>query len=249
MILQPFNSVFWVLMAGMVALISGLWLLVRRRDEKMKTCILIGLCVLNLLIFIAYKILLSMDKNYWALTGVESFNWFSELPLHLCNINMFLIPLGILTRSNAIKGFSFYAAPLGALMAMIFPDAAFRGYAVTEPRILGFYVTHMLIFVCGISLLTFGFYRPAVKDLPRVAVTVFVIALAMHGVNALLRSTVCPEVNYFFTFGADISILNLFWSWIPIPFLYLLPAVVIMALYMAIFTVPFAIVDRRKKTK
>ena len=43
----------------------------------------------------------------------NGFNIFNELPLHLCNINLFLIPLGVWKRNRSIMGFSFFVAPLG----------------------------------------------------------------------------------------------------------------------------------------
>ena len=42
----------------------------------------------------------------------------------------------------------------------------------------------------------------------------------------------CPEANYFFTYGAEICVLKLFWRIIPAPLLYGLPAPLILAGYM-----------------
>ena len=50
--------------------------------------------------------------------------------------------------------------------------------------------------------------------------------------NVLFRLTVCPEANYFFTYGAEIGVLKLFWRIIPAPLLYGLPALLILAGYM-----------------
>ena len=38
---------------------------------------------------------------------------------------MFLIPLGIILKNKYLLTFSFYIAPLGALMALLFPDTNF----------------------------------------------------------------------------------------------------------------------------
>ena len=50
--------------------------------------------------------------------------------------------------------------------------------------------------------------------------------------DLLLRLTLCPEANYFFTYGAEIGVLKLFWRIIPAPLLYELPAPLILAGYM-----------------
>ena len=162
----------------------------------------------------------------------NGFNIFNELPLHLCNINLFLIPLGVWKRNRSIMGFSFFVAPLGALMALLFPEPLFSGFSLLMPRIFGYYVTHAILVVCGLSLATLGFYRPDPKDIPRILKTFGLLAVGAHLINLLLRLTLCPEANYFFTYGAEIGVLKLFWRIIPAPLLYGLPAPLILAGYM-----------------
>ena len=50
--------------------------------------------------------------------------------------------------------------------------------------------------------------------------------------NDFSLATLCPEANYFFTYGAEIGVLKLFWRIIPAPLLYGLPAPLILAGYM-----------------
>ena len=111
---------------------------------------------------------------------------------------------------------------------------------------LGFYATHILIIVCGLSLVTLGFYRPHFRDIPGIAGTFFLLGIGALAVNFLLRHTVCPLANYFFVYGGDvdISILNLFWKWLPVPFLYELPALLILVGYMALICRLFSAWDR-----
>ena len=44
----------------------------------------------------------------------------------------------------------------------------------------------------------------------------------------------------------DISILNLFWKWLPVPFLYEMPALLILVGYMALICLPFFAWDQRR---
>ena len=166
MIIRPFNAGFFLLMAVMIGAIVLLWALLRGRSEQRREAVLIALCVVNIIGFFVYKGFLSGDAQFLQVSGLDKFNWFNELPLQLCNINMFLIPIGVLTRRRSLLGFAFFVAPLGALMALVFPEAAFSGYSLWLPRMLGYYITHMLILICGFSLTTLGFYRPRLKDLP-----------------------------------------------------------------------------------
>ena len=93
-------------------------------------------------------------------------------------------------------------------------------------------MTHAILVVCGLSLATLGFYRPDPKDIPRILKTFGLLAIGAHLINLLLRLTLCPEANYFFTYGAEIGVLKLFWRIIPVPLLYGLPAPLILAAYM-----------------
>ena len=252
MTIRPFNPVFFGLLALIGLALAGIRHFGKTHTFRQRQWLLIGLSAANLVLFFVYKRFLSMDRQFLTLSGLERFNWFSELPLQLCNINLFLIPIGVLTQRRALLGFSFYVAPLGAVMALLFPEMPFTGFSLFIPRILGFYLTHSLLIVCGLALALLDFYRPTPRDYPGVIGTFVLLALGAHLVNLLLRATLCPGANYFFTFGADISILNLFWRFIPHPFFYELPSLLILLGYMGLVQLVFWLLElpaRRKNSK
>ena len=156
LLIKPFNFVHICLLAVGVGAIYLIWYKLRGKSEKTRERFLIGLCVANIALYFIYKVFLSVDAEFVQVSGLEKFNWFNELPLQLCNINLFLIPIGILTRKRGILGFAFFIAPLGAAMALTFPEIAFNGYSLLLPRMLGFYFTHLLLIVCGARLLPAG---------------------------------------------------------------------------------------------
>lgn len=236
-----------MLLACAVAAVVIIRIILRKANESTRKWTVIAICGLNIIAFFIYKAALSADTEFLDAAGITQFNWFNELPIQLCNINMFLIPIGLITGKRGLLGFSFFVAPLGALMAVFFPEPAFTGFPLTIPRIMGFYGTHLLILVCALSLATLGLYRPRLKDFPQILITFIILSVVMHGVNLILRATVCPFANYFFTFHADISILNLFWSWIPVPLLYLLPGLAILLAYMGLVSLFFVIPDAIRK--
>ena len=176
------------------------------------------------------------------------FNWWGELPLHLCNINMILIPIAVLRRSRPLMCFCFFVAPLGALMALLMPGNGFDGYSLLLPRMLGYYGTHFMIVIEGLAIVCFGLYRPKFRDLPRTVLAALLITLVIFGINMLLRwSGLHPKANYFFSVETEGNfLLEIFYKWIPVPFLYLMPAVLILTPYMALITAPFAIADHMK---
>ena len=230
--ITPFRGLHLLLLLLTAAAVLLIFLLLRGKPEARRSRYLIGVCFFNLALFAGYKLSLSMDAAYIRAYYPNGFSIFNELPLHLCNINLFLIPLGVWKRNRSIMGFSFFVAPLGALMALLFPEPLFSGFSLLMPRIFGYYVTHAILVVCGLSLATLGFYRPDPRDIPRILKTFGLLAVGAHLINLLLRLTLCPEANYFFTYGAEIGVLKLFWRIIPAPLLYGLPAPLILAGYM-----------------
>ncbi len=252
-IMRTFNPLFFTCFAFFIALLVITSLILRNRSEKAKKIVLITACVLTFIGFFVYKYFLSLDTEYDKLV-IETrggFSWWAELPLQLCNINMILIPIAVATKFRPLMSFSFFLAPLGALMALMFPAVGFTDCSIWLPRMLGFYGTHFMIIIEALALVTFGFYRPKFSDLWKTALTLIVLLLIITGINLLLIKTgLYTRANYFFTMEHEnISILKLFWSWIPYPVIYLLPGAVILGVYASLVTAPFAIADAIKKKK
>ncbi|MGX8692578.1 MAG: YwaF family protein [Clostridia bacterium] len=252
-ILRPFNTLFLLVFALFLLLLVLASLLLRGKSEKTKSAVLVAACLLTLVGFVFYKIYLSRDASYNEITAkMGGFNWWGELPLQLCNINMLLIPIAVLKKNKAMMSFSFFVGPLGALMALIMPGNGFDGYSLLLPRMLGYYGTHFMIFIEGLALVTFGLYRPRLRDLPRTVLTILLISLTIFVVNLLLRwSGLHPKANYFFSVETEGNfLLEIFHRLLPYPYLYLLPCLGILVPYMLLVTLPFELANRagRKKT-
>ena len=251
-IIHPFNGVFFACFALFLLLLALAGAVLRGKSERTKKTVLVAACVLTLLGFFAYKYFLSIDAEFNEVTAsMGGFNWWGELPLQLCNINMILIPIAVMRRSRPLMCFGFFMAPLGALMALVMPGNGFSGYSLLLPRMLGYYGTHFMIVIEGLALVCFGLYRPKFRDLPRTVLAALLITLVIFGVNMLLRwSGLHPKANYFFSVETEGNfLLEIFYKWIPVPFLYLMPALLILVPYMALVTSGFAIADRVKAKK
>ena len=116
-------------------------------------------------------------------------------------------------------------------MAISCPENAFIGDSIFRLRNIGFYGTHMILIITSFSIVTLGFYKPKYNDIALPAITTFGLAAVMLCVNIILRKTVCPEANYFFTFKCDVPILSTFYKWIPVPLIYELLAIFILLPY------------------
>ena len=251
-IMRPFNTLFIVVFAAFLALLVVTSLALRGKSDGTKRAVLVAACLVTFVGFFFYKYFISIDTDYDLITAnMGGFNWWGELPLHLCNINMMLIPIAVLRRSRPLMCFGFFMAPLGALMALVMPGNGFDGYSLLLPRMIGYYGTHFMIVIEGLALVCFGLYRPRFRDLPRTVLAAFLIALAVFGINMLLRwSGLHPKANYFFSVETEGNfLLEIFHSFLPFPFLYLLPSYLILVPYMFLVTGIFALVDRLKGDK
>ena len=249
-IMHPFNGVFFAFFALFLLLLVLAGVCLRGCSERTKKTVLVTACVLTLLGFFVYKYYLSIDAEFnEATAAMGGFNWWGELPLQLCNINMILIPIAVLTNRRALMSFAFFVGPLGALMALVMPGTGFDGYSILLPRMLGYYGTHFMVIIEALALAVFGLYRPRFRDLPGTVLALVLISLAVFGFNVLLRATgLHPKANYFFSMETEGNpILDLFYSRIPYPWLYELPSILILLPYMFLITAPFALADRKKE--
>ena len=228
LILRPFNAVFFGCI--FLTVLAGIYFIKRNIGKTMaekKKAVAVFYSVI-FVFFIVYKILLSMDSEYseiCVLNGLSEFNWLVELPLNLCNINIILIVIGVLTGSESVLGFCFFFGSLGATLATVMPCIGFSGYSILLPRMLGFYVCHLAVILEMPILLCLGIYRPSYRNVPKAFLTLVSIATIMTAFNLVMRSTgLAPGCNYFYTADpTGIPPLELLYSWIPIPGIYMLP--------------------------
>ena len=249
-IMKPFNGLFFATFAAFILILVVASLIMRKRSDRAKRIVIAVAALIGLAGFFVYKYYLSIDTEYDAITqNMGGFNWWGELPLHLCNINLILIPIAVLSKKRPLLSFCFFVAPLGALMALMMPANGFSGYSLLLPRMIGFYGIHFLIIIAALAIVTFGLYRPRFRDILPTVLTITAVALIVFGINMLFRYTgLHPKANYFYSVETEGNfLLEIFHKWIPVPFLYLLPSFLILVPYILLITTPFEIAERTKK--
>ena len=165
MIINRFNVVYFMLVFITIFLIVAVYLIFRKKEEKVKIRFISIVCVFNIIFFFVYKYWLSQDLEFLHLSHLDKFNWWNELPLQLCNINLFLIPISLISDKKFLKSYCLFITPLGAFLAISFPEAAFVGDSIFKLRNIGFYGTHMILIITSFSIVTLGFYKPKYKDI------------------------------------------------------------------------------------
>ena len=240
-LLKPFNPLFWYLLALFVGILVAASAVLRNQSVMTRKVVLSGACIFTFVWYFLYKHFLSIDKPYSAIREAKElggFNWWGELPLQLCNINMILIPIAILTDCRPLESFCFFTAPLGAFLALAMPGEGFDHYSLLLPRMMGFFGTHFMIFIEGLAIVAFGLYKPKFSDIPFTTLTTLILTFVITVINVIMRRTgVNPNANYFYTIDTEGNyFLELFYKWLPVPGLYSIFCVLTLTVYMALLT-------------
>ena len=240
MIINTFNAAWFIMFAVQIALILFLYFLCKGKTEKFKVRVMTVFYIFLVVFYIVYKwYLISPVSPY------ETSLWL-ELPLALCQVASFLALPAIRSRNRVLMGFCFLVGSICSLLAMLMPSPGFSDIPLLCGESIGFYGFHGLVFVQSIAIYVIGLYNPCVKDAPKVALLLGVFALIAHGINFVLRSTVCDKANYFFTYDPDGNpILGLIRQYIDINYVYLLPFLVPAGLVFALLAL---ILHKKEKT-
>ncbi|MDR1082734.1 MAG: YwaF family protein [Coriobacteriales bacterium] len=244
--ITPFNPLWFLLMAGVAVMSWLLWLIFRKRAERVRRGLVIGICALVMVLYLLEKYWLSLDAEYLLTQSGGRFNVLDELPLHLCNVNMLIIPFALLLKRRMLLVFCCLSAPLGAFMALASPIAVFSESSILLPRNIGYYSSHSLLIVAGVSLFTLRLCRPKFRDLPLAIGIMLIMLVAAHLINTAFRlGGISSGTNYFFTYGPDgIAVLEILWRLIPIPLVYELPLLPVAVAYGLLVTTLIKILHR-----
>ena len=220
MIISTFNPAWWLMFAVQIALILLIYFCFRKKSYEKKKKFMTVFFIFIVLYLIVYKYYLICVSDY------ETSIW-NELPLNLCQVAALLALPAIYSKNRTLLGFCFFIGSICSLMGLLMPVDGFHDIPLLSGNSIGYFGYHGLVFVQAVTLLTLSFYRPDYKDIPKVMILIALIALAVHGINFLLRSNICPDANYFFTYDTEGNpVLNIFRNLIPVNYVYLLPLLI-----------------------
>ena len=238
---SPFNLCFFLVLAISFVLYRVCLMLCRRKGRAFAKKLLMWIMIAAFLCFFGYKYCLSVDAEYAAIpeiAAVGPFDWWAELPLYLCNVNIWLLPIGLALNNRTFLSFCFFTGPVGALMALIMPCAGFYDCSIFLPRMIGYLGLHLIGFWGCLSLYPLGFYSPEYKDAKSVSCFSLLLITVIYGIIRLLRwAKLSAEPNYFYLIDPKGNpILEMLHNLIPYEFLYILPCLIIVVLICLLFT-------------
>ena len=175
------------------------------------------------------------------------------LPLQLCDLAVFIMPIGLITGNRKIMDFLFYVCGLGALSAIVLMAMASQdAFYEMNPN---FFFSHFAILLLPLLMIIWGMYspKPSPKTALRLTITLMVLGAFMHGLNLFLNTAFQAESYYFFTIiktGILVSpLLGLFAKIIPYDYFYLMLTFPILYLYMVLVYWVRRIIIKRPELK
>ncbi|MCM1289601.1 MAG: YwaF family protein [Corallococcus sp.] len=143
----------------------------------------------------ALIIILGIGMFYQFFIGFHSWKIpLNDLPLHMCNLATFLIPLALVTKSKSLFAFNLYVNVLGAFIAILVPDSA----GIFSYKFLKFGYEHTLVFLVPFLAVALKVRpRGTKKDIFR-AWAVFSVYFVLMIVLNVWFHNYSPFVNYFY---------------------------------------------------
>ncbi len=200
----------------------------KSRSQQSRHRFLLFLSLINAIAYIV---------NWWFFY-IRGDNIMTLLPLQLCNIAVFLIPIALITKKPILMDFVFYLCGLGGLAAII---AVSTDYSDTYSMMtFSFYVFHFSVFLIPLLNSIWGFHKlkPNIKSALKLSLMVLVVSGTLHLFNLFINTVYHIPANYFFTIKDLSTPINpafaLFAKWIPYDYFFLLFALPVLYLYMTI---------------
>lgn len=177
------------------------------------------------------------------------------LPFHLCSLNALILPVAVFTRNKVISNLTLLWS-LGAAVALLLNHSV-AAAEVLDPVFCFYFFPHVFEMSIPILLFKLGLCKLDSKCIiSTVGITAGVYTI-IHFINIAINNH-CIEnnildwagnvvqVNYMYSIKPDNPVLVLFHNLIPHSFWYMLPAVLIAALYLAAIYGIAAVLKKKK---
>lgn len=174
---------------GSIIAVSLILLVFKNKSQASRFRFLLVLALINALAYVV---------NWWFFYN-RSEHILTLLPLQLCNIAVFLIPIALIIKKAVLMDFIFFICGLGALAAILVVGSDYQDmYSLMT---FFFYIFHFSVFLILLlnSIWKFHSLKPSLKSALNLSVMVLVISGAVHLLNLYLNTVYNLPANYFFT--------------------------------------------------
>lgn len=174
------------------------------------------------------------------------------LPFELCNLNIFITLIALLTNKKYLNNYLYYVSLIGGLIPLfVFPDIHMitHGNNLFHYMFFDYYFIHTQLVMIPIAMISFNWFKPDIKIIPFVALFVAGIHLFCFVSSMILRNFQSfTNANYMYTINHNnLPILKDLYKLIPYPYLYQLPLIIPIIVLFYLLGLPFYILRRKTK--
>ena len=166
--------------------------------------------------------------------------------LQVCNFNFFLLPLMLIPRLEIARQYSIYFAMFAACTTLFSLPDSYAAMALTDRALITFLSNHVFAVALPLWMLSAGVLRPQRKYIGKVTIAVVSYFSLVFIISTLLEEF-CPkygptEYSCKFSYvheAHNMPILTQLYDLIGIPFVYLIPMIVMMVGFFYLVSLPF----------
>lgn len=181
---------------------------------------------------------------------------YEYLPLHLCSLTALVLPVAVFTRNKVLSNLLLLWS-LGAVMALVV-NTAQADFEIFSPTFFFYFFPHLLEFGIPILLFRLGLVEKDAKCILSTLLITLCVYTLIHFGNVALNdylaakeicnpSGAIVQVNYMYSLQPENPLLALFWNWIPYPYFYMMPVVLIVLIYLGLVYLKQIIACCKKK--
>lgn len=218
-------SHFIYLILGILAITGLAWVVNRCRKERADTIIK----VVSIILFVFYFFRAYMFYRYY-----DNFELLDIVPLHLCIISGFVLPVTVYTRNRLLWNLAYGVLMPGAVMAILTPESTLNNYHAFGWMPLIFFIWHFLVVMIPILQIASGKLVPDVGQYPKIVLLLGIYALFIFFLNKKLHT------NYLYlNQAARGTVLEVFEKWLGNPG-YIIPMALLAMLVSLLLFLPWA---------
>ena len=172
------------------------------------------------------------------------FTWGSPLeylPFHLCSLNAMVLPFAVYKKHEMLSNLLLLWS-LGALVALVI-NSAQAHFEIFSLTFFFYFFPHVLEFGIPILLFKLGYVKKRIKYIWSTVAITLVAYIIIHIINVIINNYCLKngvlnpsgeiiQVNYMFSITPENPLLALFYSWIPYPFWYMIPVILVVTIYL-----------------
>jgi hypothetical integral membrane protein (TIGR02206 family) len=135
-----------------------------------------------LVFWVSAIVFLEFSRQIWALSlGIYDFS--EMLPLHLCGMQVILMPIMLKTQKRSWRTFVYLTAMIGALAAIFFNEGILERYPLWHFQSLQSFIIHGLIMMVPLYDIIWFKFRPSFKELPFATMLMAYLAIQSYIIN------------------------------------------------------------------